>query len=466
MKTRRRGTGAPGRQVRGGVCRFLCVSIAAAAMLVLPDRAAADAETAERLTGDWGGARTRIEQSGIAFNLTYTFEVLANLRGGIRRGIVGNGLIQPQLDFDLEKLLGMSGAKFRAGAIVTHGPGLTAGYVGNFMPVSSIEAGPVARLFELWYEQAIPGEHASFRVGLMTADAEFATSDTASTFMNNTFGWNTLFGLALPAGGPAYPIPAPGARLRVKPAADIYVQAAIFSGDPSGRDGSNPSPFPLPTGTVFSFSGGAFLLAEAGYTPNQGKGAGGLPGAFKLGAWYHTGRRFADQHFDATGLSLADPASSGEPFNYRGNWAVYAVAEQMLFRVPGTEDQGLSAFTRVTAAPSDRNLVQFYADGGLVYTGLLPGRSEDKIGVSAAYARVSGRGRDLDRDTAFFTGGFYPIRSFDALIEATYKAKLRPWWTLQGDVQYVIRPSGGVLNDDGTLRRNAVVVGLRSAVNF
>ena len=417
------------------------------------------------LTGDWGGLRSQLERSGVTFTFNYTAELLANVRGGIRRGSVINGLFQPQLDADLEKLWGWSGAKFRASAVITHGPGLTGGYVGNLATISNIEAGPIARMYELWYEQNAFNERFSVRAGLMTADSEFTTSETASTFMNNTFGWNSLLSYNLPAGGPAYPIPAPGARVRVKAADDLYLQAAVFSGDPSGGNGSNQGG-DFPTGTVFSFSGGAFLIGELGYTPNQGKNVEGLPGAYKLGAWYHTSSRFGDQRFDNTGVSLADPLSTGMPFEHKGSWGVYGVIDQMLYRVPGTEDQGLSGFVRAFGSPSDRNLIDYYLDAGLVYAGLIRGRPNDKVGIAVSHAKIGDRARALDRDLGFFSGFFYPIRSAESLIELTYRAKLAPWWTLQSDLQYVIRPSGGVLNDDGSLRRNAWVLGFRSVIGL
>ena len=222
----------------------------------------------------------------------------------------------------------------------------------------------------------------------------------------------------------------------------------------------------FPQDTVFSFRGGAFLMAEVGYTPNQKKGAAGLPGAYKFGAWYHTSSRFGDQRFDNTGLSLADPMSAGIPRDHSGNWGIYGVVDQMLYRVPGTDDQGLSAFARVGGSPDDRNLISLYADGGLVYKGPIPGRPDDKIGIAAAYARIGDNARGLDRDTSFFGGFFYPVRSSEAMIELTYQAKLAPWWTLQTDLQYNIRPGGGVLNDDGRLRQNAWVFGLRSVLTF
>ena len=66
----------------------------------------------------------------------------------------------------------------------------------------------------------------------------------------------------------------------------------------------------------------------------------------------------------------------------------------------------------------------------------------------------------------FFRKPFFPVRSSEAVIELMYQAQLKPLWMLQPDLQYVINPGGGVLNSDGSLRRNALVIGVRSFINF
>jgi porin len=58
------------------------------------------------------------------------------------------------------------------------------------------------------------------------------------------------------------------------------------------------------------------------------------------------------------------------------------------------------------------------------------------------------------------------VRSSEAVIELMYQAQLKPWWMLQPDLQYVINPGGGVLNADGSLRKNALVIGVRSLLIF
>jgi porin len=417
------------------------------------------------LSGDWGGLRPYLERKGVVFTLNYTNDFLANMRGGIGPGAVGIGVFQPQLDIDLQKLVSWQGGHVHIHGLVTHGPFFSQTYLGNILAVSNLEAGPVGRLYSLWYEQSAFDDRLSVRFGLMSADSQFLQSKTASNFINNGISWPTFLDANLPADGPAYPLPAPGVRVRVKPTDELAFQAAVFSGDPSGGDGSNQS-LPLPTGTVFSFRGGAFFIAEASYLPNQGKGATGLPGAYRIGGWWHTSPRFGDQRFDDTGQSLASPTSTGIPLNHRGDQGIYGVVDQMLYRAPGTVDQGLSGFVRAGGVPNDRNLISFYADGGLIYKGLVSRRPDDKVGIAAAYARVGDNARGLDVDTGLFGNFLYPVRSGETMIELIYQAQLTPWWMLQPEMQYIVRPGGGVLNPDGSFRPNAWVIAVRSSLNF
>jgi porin len=284
----------------------------------------AQAPNQSYLTGDWGGVRPDLERLGVIVTLNYTNDFLANVSGGIKSGAVGIGIFQPQIDLDLEKLLGWQGDRVHIHGLLTHGPFFSAPDIGNILAVSNLEAGPVARLYAVWYEHNAPEDRWSVRTGLMLADSQFVQSETASNFINNGLSWPTVLAANLPASGPAYPLPAPGIRVRVKPVENVALQAAVFSGDPSGGNGSN-QPVSLPSGTVISFNGGAFLIAEASYQLDQGKDTSGLPGAYRIGAWYHTSSHFADQRFDNTGISLASPQSTGIPLEHTGDYGIYGV---------------------------------------------------------------------------------------------------------------------------------------------
>ncbi len=412
------------------------------------------------LTGDWAGLRTALSDRGVAFSGFYVGEAFANVSGGIKRGATYDGLFLPQADIDLQKLVGWRGASASVSMIQGHGPSISTGYTGDLLGVSSTTAIPPAtRLYSLWLQQNLFGDALSIRAGLMNVDAEFMTSATAAVFVNP--GW---VGFDLPGGGPAYPLSSPGIRVRLRPGPDgAYVQTAVFAGDPTGHHGSNTATA-LPRGTVISFNGGAFTIAEIGYATHQPGESGAHAAAYRLGGWYHTSKRFADERYATNGLSLIDPASTGIPREHKGNWAVYGMADATLYRA-GTV--GIDGFGRIGTSPGDRNLLTFYFDAGIAIRGLAPTRPGDALGVSIGYAQIGRNARGLDRDRrAVTTTTLYPVRNQEIVLELTYQAQLTPWMVVQPDVQYVINPSGRVLNENGSIRQNALILGLRSTLTF
>jgi len=436
--------------------------------------------------GDLWGVRTALEKAGVTFSLTYIGETLGNATGGTRRGAIYEGRLDTQLDVDLDKLLGWQGASFHTNFYQIHGHGLSRYYLNNLLVAGGIEALPTTRLFELWLEQKFLDGQFTIRAGQLAADSEFVVSQTAGLFVNNTFGWPTINAANLPSGGPAYPFATPAVRAKFTPNENFSFLIGLFNGDPAGPAGPFDDPEPQRrnrTGTNFRISDPALLMTEASYAYNSGKDSTGLPGTIKLGYWHHFGR-FNNQRLDNIGFSLADPQSSGLARRLRGNDGLYAVFDQTIYRVPGTDDQGASIFARLASSPSDRNLISFYADGGLAYKGLLPGRPDDTFGVNVAYAKISGRARQRDRDARLFaaagaidpetgelnyTGGALPVRSSEASIEVTYQMVVIPGWTVQPDFQYIFRPGGNISNPrdpNGAAVKNAAIFGLRTTIRY
>ena len=58
----------------------------------------------DTLNGDWGGLRKELEDDGFKVTPSYTALVIGNPSGGVRQGVVTDGLVNMQLDFDLEKM--------------------------------------------------------------------------------------------------------------------------------------------------------------------------------------------------------------------------------------------------------------------------------------------------------------------------------------------------------------------------
>lgn len=126
-------------------------------------------------------------------------------------------------------------------------------------------------------------------------------------------------------------------------------------------------------------------------------------------------------------------------------------------------------FLRASASPGDRNLVDFYLDGGIAYRGLLPGRSDDTLGFAAGLTHISRAARRLDTIAAAQSSSPYPRRSAETVLEATYQVVLGPGVAVQPNLQYIIHPGGGIANvrdPDGVRVRNATVIGLRAIARY
>ena len=459
----RRSGSASGRGHVQAAAIALCAAIGVATVAQAEEKGIWERD---KLTGDWGGARSALEQKGIEVNITYIGETLSVLSGGLHRGTTYVGRADFIINTDLEKLLGWTGAKTHVRAFQIHAINnrTAEDNVGSIEDPSNIDALPTTRLFTAWFQQDF-GKLASFRIGQL-ADDDFLVSATAGGLINGTFGWPAMTSANLPSSGPAYPLATPGARLQINPFENVSLLTAVFAGDPAGANCVGNPQACNRYGTTFSLDGGAFWITEAQYQVNHEKDAKGLAGAYKLGAWYHTAR-FADQHFgiDATGAIASLATAPPFRLDHRANWGVYGLIDQMLWRV---KESSISVFARGGVMPSDRNLVSWYLDGGIGFKGLLPGRADDTLTFGFAHTRISKDAAALDQDTLVLNGPPYPIRNAETLFELSYMIQLAPWWVVQPDIQYIVRPGGNVPDpaNPGSAVGNAFIAGVRTVITF
>jgi porin len=424
-------------------------------------------------TGDWFGVRTALEDKGVEISGGYTAEVWGNTTGGLKQGAVYTGLLDFGATVDLAKLVGWQGASISTTWLWLSGRDASEDLVGNFLTISNIAGFNTLRMLELWFQQDFflrgddgpPG--LSIRVGQITADSEFVISDYGALFTNGTFGWPAFLYTNIPEGGPGYPMGTLGVRVAVNPWQWMTMQSAVFQGNVFAQD-VNRHGFRWD----LDVNQGYFWINELQARWNQAEDTKWLPGQAKFGAWFHTAD-FADP--------FVDEDSSGDPKTHSWNFGFYWILDQMLYREPGEialtpasgrdgksaaeaktsaqaeekpSNQGLGWFGRIAFEPQNRNFVGFYFDTGLVYTGLIPSRDEDHIGVGLVYAQLTNGARQtLELEGSRGVGA-------EMVLEFTYKAILTPWLYIQPDAQFIINP--GATQD----LRNAFVIGGRVSVNF
>lgn len=426
------------------------------------------------LLGDMWGLRTQLSQYGMSLALQETSEELGNVTGGARKSFEYDGLTQMVLQLDTQRAFGWYGGTFNASVLQIHGSNLSADNLLTLQTASGIEADRGTRLWELWYQQKFLAEdRLDVKIGQQSLDQEFMVSQNALLFVNTMFGWPMLPSADLPGGGPAYPLSALGIRVRARPMNSWTFLAGVFNGSPVSNNTGDPQR-QNPSGTSFPLNGGALAIAEVQYAyPSLGtmlyaNESEPLARVYKLGIWYDT-EKFSDQQLDNTGLSLANPASTGIPQTHRGNYAIYAVIDQMIWQQTTEPDRTLNIFVRAMQTPErDRNLIDFSLNAGITFHEPFLHRDDDTFGVGMGYAHVSGRTAALDRDIGFFSGSFTPVRSGETFVEATYQYQVTPWWQLQPDFQYVFNPGAGIANPNAPAQRvkNEAVFGLRTNILF
>jgi len=384
--------------------------------------------TAPGLTGTWFGLRETLTQRGITPSISYTADILGNPVGGVRRGTAYAGQLNADVTFDLGKLAGLDGLTLGISGNWASGTNLSSDDIGNFFIVAQAFAGDRVRLYTLYLDQSLLEGRLDIKVG------RFAPADDFLSWPQYTFFVNIALNPAIFAtqvnvpGFTAAPIGTWGGRVRAKPVDTFTATVGLYYSDPS-RDLTNTA------GIDFGLDvpgAGYLAMAEFAYLHNQREGATGMTGTYRLGGYYDSNRY----------PTFRDPLTLR-----RGNWGVYLLADQIVYREPGPASQrALALFGALVAAPLQSiNTIPFFASGGLVYRGLLPRRPKDVTGLAAYVGAFS---RDL------------PGQSVETVLELTHTVPLTPWLVIQPDIQYVINPSGR------SSIKNALVIGAQIMIQF
>jgi porin len=423
-----------------------------------------DNDEQHHLLTNWGGLRDRLKELGIKLDIEEQSEVWGDLAGGRKQGAVYDGLTIADAKFNLDKMLGWSGGWVYISAFNIHGRGPSGNLAGNMQLVSNIEATRDTKLYDFWFAQHLWDDKLDIRFGQEGANDEMMVSQYAGLFLNSSFGFPGLPAADLPSGGPNYPVATPFARVKVQASDAVTLVGAVFNGDPAPPGTGDPQ-LRDAGGTAFRLNDHTLGLGEVWYQVGQGQG--GYPGTYKLGAWYSSSP-FADQRYDNQGVPLASPLSNGHPLMHSGGYAIYGIADQLVWHPDGAcEGCGLGLFGQIMGAPGGFNLSNLFVEGGINWKGVFKGRDDDTLGLGVSYVGISQAARGYSSDVIAFTGAGTRYASNETVIEATYAYKATVWLALQPDLQYVINPNAGIPTAGSPAPlKNAVVAGIRATISF
>jgi porin len=358
------------------------------------------------------------ETSGYNFFALAWNDAFANTTGGRQRGggVIGN--LYVSLTVDTEKA-----GWWDNGKLVTEGIGVygrqPSRVVGDYQYTSCIDAPQTIEPYQLYYQHSFFDDRLSLLAGVQDFSLEFAVADYGWGFVNSSF-WTPP--TVTQQWWSFYPTTGLATRAKLQLSESGYFMAGVYDGKPSDPTNLRKIDWAL------SKRDGAYSIAELGISETA---EGKRPYKLALGGWYSSGEYIAA---DGTVMS----ANSGS----------YLLGQTMLYGEDGAFDRGLGAFAQLGQADSSRNFNSWHFGGGLRYKGLFDSRPEDVAGFGWARPQISG----------VYRGANPGFEAFEGAFELTYRAKIRPYITVQPSVQYIANPGANVeLND-------AVVLYLRSEI--
>lgn len=370
--------------------------------------------------GALGALRDDARARGLDLQFVYTGEQ-AWVRGGNETGTTYLDNADLTLAADLDALLGLRGGDAFVYVLGNSG-GSPSELAGDWQVVSNIDAPDTWKVYELWYQQRWGDERYSLKAGLYDLNSEFDAIATATLFLNSAFGIGSDISQSGVNGPSIFPTTSLALRGRAAFGGRFYAQAVVLDGVPGDPDFSRGTQIELDR------DDGLLLVGETGYLHEPAGVGDGRYRKLAVGGWRYT--------------AAVDEDAYGNPVRARENSGIYALAEGSLLPERNDPAQGLAGFLRYGLADQHINRLDAFLSGGLVYTGMFPGRDADRLGVGVAYARNSQR----FRDAAAADGA--PVDSHETVVELSYRAELLAWLALQLDYQYVVNPGMDPQLDD------------------
>jgi carbohydrate-selective porin OprB len=384
------------------------------------------------LFGDWDGARSRLKELGLEFDLHYISDSLWNFKSEQPGRAAVFNRVRGTIDIDLGRLTHHEGWYLHATGL-WQGGGNMGTYLGLITAPSGLASTNTFRLDSWWIEKRWFNEQVAMRAGQFAGQDFYGAQYEAASFIFEPLGYalgnlsNTLESFD--------PSSTPAAEVRIAPLRWLYVKSMVLAAV------SNPSAY-NPTGLVPSFRGTPMSVSEIGFTPGKRSSSvrassntesrKGYSGLYQFGAGYNPAR-FTDPVNDVT---------------RRGNYLLYAMANQALWRVDRQQAKGLDVTLGYDWSPSDVNRNNSLWTAGLRFNEPLPLHLHNTISFGYVRNNLSPLFLSTGAPSWKSEHGF----EFNSLFQVT------PILLLQPVIQYYENPGGRP--------GSAVVIGFRTKIEL
>jgi porin len=392
----------------------------------------------------------KLTNIGITPSLAYYGVFQGNPVGGIQQRTAYNHLLLFGAELNFDKLICLPGASLTISGAEAIGKNLSDD-IGNINTVSEAFVTPLTVLFyELYWKQMLFHDKLELRLGRMTAEDQFASVPAFGLQVSGGINGSPT-SLFVNAPFTISPNATWAASARIQITKEVYVEAGVYqASERLGKIGYH--------GLNFAINGedGELVIAQVGWEPSFSgtvettsfdkngertvvEATLGLSGSYILGGYYS---------------NFKFPELNGS--NIQTNaYGFYAMGQQMVWRSVSDPHTSFSLWGGLTFSPQqDISLLPLMGFAGTIWQGVIPQRDLDRLLLTYL---VSGFSRNY-AEAVVAMGGKRP--SAEHVLEAGYAIYVTDNYTIQPDIQYIIRPKG---TSDV---RNSLVLGIQFIANF
>jgi porin len=418
-----------------------CISAAAFIMCAAAARAGAPQPFSDDLSLDWYGIRSEWLDKGVDVRIGYVSETATNVQGGDRELVRYTDQITFSAALDLEKLLGLKQATFKAAITDRNGDNLSTD--ANLQSLQQVQElygrDQTWRWTQFWYQQKYLDGLLSWKIGRITEGEDFAAF--SCEFTNLTF-CGAQPGNIVGSYWYNWPVSQWATEVKLSLRGVGYLQIGAFDVNSDYLQNKYSMDLWRPGN-----SSGALVPVEFGWLPTFG---GGLKGSYKFGVWYNSSTAP-----DVVENVYGQPLSVGgaPPLMRHGQYGAYVNFLQHL--TASAADRGLSVFFNATYADRRTSAQDNQIATGVLYKGPFESRSADELGFALGRTHVNSRIADVEVRLNAANPGSAAVQGYEYVAELFYAVHVTRWLDLRPNVQYVVQPGGIARNT------NDVIVGLR-----
>jgi len=401
--------------------------------------------------GPFADVGTALRDKGIKLRSALIDQYANNTTGGIYQGHSNVGQFNIGADFDLDKMIGLSGGSFHFTVYRDYGESLNKYVTGTFTKQQYIYKNEFYRwhLGLFAYEQKLLDDKLDITAGRLGTTTYYGHLVTNCQFESaDTCGEPRI--LVSEAGFSLLPSATWGLNIKARPTPHTYIETGVFEVNPT-TSASNGLDFSVGSAT------GVTVPVEWAWQKTDPTTTR-FPFELKVGAFLSTAP-LTDPYFNTAGRSKALFGGTARTVNSSRD-GVYIMGDRVIWRPNDASTRSFNVFGGIVQQLDEAEIMRQQVYAGFVWTAPFASRPTDTFNFSISEFQLTPREREFLRDARAKKGGHGTNAEHQTAYELTYGWRVARGLELMPSLQYIVHPDNSSITNTAIFPKNMFVYGV------